>query len=54
MVKKLLEHFMKTDCKKYIKKSLELKKWSRKKVINYMSNGSFNSWIYKEDIVMQN
>ena len=39
MVKKLLEHFMKKNCKRLIKKSSELKKYLRKKVINYMLNG---------------
>ena len=50
MKKKLLEHFM----KKQIKKSLELKKNSREKVINYVKwkgyDSSFNSWIDKKDI----
>ena len=39
MVKKLLEHFTKKNCKRLIKKNLELKKYLGKKVINYMSNG---------------
>ena len=39
MVKKLLEHFMKKNCKKQIKKNLEYKKYLRKKEISYMSNG---------------
>ena len=39
MVKKLLEHFMKKNCKRLIKKNLELKKYLGKKVINYMLNG---------------
>ena len=39
MEQKLLEFFTKNNCKKQIKKSLELKKLSRKKVINYMLNG---------------
>ena len=39
MVKKLLEHFMKNNCKRVIKKNLEQKKYLRKKVINYMLNG---------------
>ena len=39
MVKKLLEHFMKKNCKGLIKKNLEKKKWLGEKVINYMSNG---------------
>ena len=36
--KKLLELFTKKNCKKQIKKSLELKMQSREKVINYMLN----------------
>ena len=39
MVKKLLEHFMKKNCKRLIKKNLELEKELKEKVINYMSNG---------------
>ena len=39
MVKKLLEVFIKKNCKKLIKKNLELKKYLKEKVINYMSNG---------------
>ena len=31
--------FKKVKCKKQIKKSLELKKYSKEKAINYMSNG---------------
>ena len=31
--------YKKTTCKKQIKKSLELKKYSKEKAINYMSNG---------------
>ena len=38
MVKKLLEHFMKKNYKRLIKKNLELKKYLRKKMINYMLN----------------
>ena len=34
-----LEHFMKNNCKRLIKKNLELKKYLGKKVINYMLNG---------------
>ena len=37
--KKLLERFLKNNCKRQIKCSLELKKYSREKIINYMSNG---------------
>ena len=39
MVKKLLEYSMKRNCKRLIKKNSELKKYLRKKVINYMLNG---------------
>ena len=39
MVKKLQEHFMKKNCKKQIKKHLELKKQSKEKAIKYMLNG---------------
>ena len=39
MAKKLLERFTKMNCKKQIKKSLELKNYSREKVINCMLNG---------------
>ena len=39
MVKKLLEHFMKKNCKRLIKKSLEYKKYLKEKVINCMLNG---------------
>ena len=39
MVKKLLEHFIKNNCKRLIKKNLELKKYLKEKVISYMSNG---------------
>ena len=38
-VKKLMERFIKRTCKKQIKKSLDLKKLSREKVINYILNG---------------
>ena len=39
MGNKLLERFMKNNCKRLIKKNLELKKYLGKKVINYMLNG---------------
>ena len=39
MVKKLLEVFMRKNCKKLIKKNLEYTKYLKEKVINYMSNG---------------
>ena len=54
MEKRLLEHFRKRNCKKQIKKNLELKKSSREKVINYMLNGKVtitNSWINKKHVV---
>ena len=38
MVKKLLAHFMKKNCKKQINKNLELKKYLKERVINYMLN----------------
>ena len=38
-VKKLLEGFVKRNCKKQMKMNLELKKLSREKVIIYMLNG---------------
>ena len=39
MIMKLLGHFMKKNYKKLISKNLGKKKLSRKKLINYMSNG---------------
>ena len=39
MEKKLLELLIKKNCNKQIKKNLELKKYLREKVINYMLNG---------------
>ena len=39
MVKKILEVFMKKNCKKLVKKNLEYKKCLKEKVINCMSNG---------------
>ena len=39
MGKKLLKRFTKKNCKKQIKKNLELKKQSRENEINYMLNG---------------
>ena len=39
MVKKLLEVFMKKNCKKLVKKNLEYKRYLKEKVINCMSNG---------------
>ena len=40
MVKKLLEVFMKKNCKRLIKKNLEWKRYLKEKVINCMSNGN--------------
>ena len=37
--KKLLEIFTKRNCRKQVKKSLELKKSLKEKMINYMLNG---------------
>ena len=54
MMKKLLERFLKKNCKKQIEKSLELKVIKRKgdklhgKWKSY--GNSFNSWIDKKDI----
>ena len=50
---------MKKNCKKLIKKSLELKKLLREKVIKHMLNGKsydnlFDSWIDKKDMCIQN
>ena len=39
MPKKLLDYFMKKKYKTLIKNNSELKKYLRKKVINYMLNG---------------
>ena len=39
MEKKCLEYFMKKNCKRQNKESIELKKQSREKVINYKPNG---------------
>ena len=38
-MKRLLEVFMKKNCKKLIKKNLEQRKYLNEKVINYMLNG---------------
>ena len=55
MMKKLLERFLKKNCKKEIEKSLELKviKTKDDKLhVKWKSYGnSFNSWIDKKDIV---
>ena len=56
MLKKLLERFTKNNCKKQIKKSLELKVIKRKDDKLYVKckdyDNSFNSWIDKKDIVI--
>ena len=39
MEKKLCEHFVKKDCRRLIKKSIEQTKYLKERVINYMSNG---------------
>ena len=39
MMKRLLEVFMKKNCKKLIKKNLEKKKYLKEKVITCMLNG---------------
>ena len=39
MGKKLLEVFMKRNCKKVVNKNLEQKKYLKEKVINCMTNG---------------
>ena len=54
MAKRLLEHFRKRNCKKQIKQNLEMKKWSREKVINYILNEKciiINSWIDKKHMI---
>ena len=39
MVKKSLEHFMKKNYRRLIKKNLELKNYLKEKLISFMSNG---------------
>ena len=56
MKKKLLESFMKKNCKKQIKKCLELKKVIKRKsdklYVKWKGyDNSFNSWIDEKDIV---
>ena len=46
MVKKLLEVFMKKNCKKLVKKNLEQEKYLKRK-----GDNSFNSWINKKDLI---
>ena len=54
MVKKLLVHFKKKNCRRKIKKKLGWKKSSKETEINYTLNGkgiiAFNSWIDKKDL----
>ena len=52
MVKKLLEVFMKNNCKKLVKKQSEQKKYSKKKGDKLISfNYSFNSRIDKKGLI---
>ena len=56
-MKNLLQFFMKENCKKQIKKSLELKKLIKRKgdrlYVRWKGNdNSFNSWINKKEIVI--
>ena len=55
MVKKLLEHFMKKNCKKKDQKEFRIEKVIKKKgnklyVKWKVYDNSFNSWIDKKDI----
>ena len=54
--KKLMEYFTKKNCRRQIKQTLELRKQSRKKVMNYMINGKtmiirLIVGLVKEDVV---
>ena len=51
MVKKLLVHFMKMNCKRLIKTNSEQKKGDKLYVKWKGYDNSFNSWIDKKDIV---
>ena len=56
MVKKLLVHFMKVNCKAQVKKEFRIEKVLEKKCDElYVKwkgyNTSFNSWIDKKDMV---
>ena len=58
MEKKLRERFIKIDCKRQIKKSLELKKQSKKKgdkqhVKEKDHDNSFNCWINKKKNIIR-
>ena len=56
MVKKLLEHFLKKNCKRLIKKEFRIVKVIKRKGDKLYAewkgyNNSFNSWIGKKDLV---
>ena len=56
MVKKLLEHFMKKNCKRLIKREFKsekaIKRKGDKSYVKWKGyNNSFNSWIDKKDLV---
>ena len=56
MVKKLLEHFMKKNCKKLIKNEFRMEEIIKKKgnklfVKCKEYDNSFNSWIVKSDLI---
>ena len=56
MVKKLLKHFMKKNCKKLINNNLELKKVIKRKgdklYVKWKGyDSSFNSWIDNKDVI---
>ena len=57
MVKKLLVHFMKMNCKRLIKKEFRIERVLKKKgdklYVKWKGYvNSFNSWIDKKDIVL--
>ena len=49
-MKKLLEVFMKKNCKKLVKKNLEQKKFLKEKINCMLNVRGFNSWIDKKEI----
>ena len=56
MVKKLLEHFMKRNCKKQVNRNIRLKKSIKQKETKvYVKwkgyDNSFNKWIDKKDLI---
>ena len=56
MVKKLLEHFMKKNCKKTNKKEFRIEKVIKKKrnklYVKWKGyDNSFHNWIYKKDVI---